>query len=192
MILLGNGYLERTGNYVYREPGTYRNLERKHADNDLDYIADLRVKPLPEALVTRLWYDDECQIIVAVDNYKDKSTNPNNIDYLSIYRGAGVMNLGWHDALFIVQKHKNNPSRRRIVDATSANPFARVNNWTQFVAKVTLASETDAGWPHFRVRTVAQHLPEFLNFSEKQWHPALYTGTIPAKVSPGRRSAVGL
>lgn len=203
MLVLGNGYLEQNTRpaYVYTPDGVSANIQRHHSSNKLDYIADTRVDPLPRKVVEGLENDDECQMIVAVDNYLDKSTNPGGggmaagIDYYAILEGAGVMNLGWHDALFIVQKHKNNSKRRRIVDATSANPFARVNNWTFFAENVTLATSNDTGWPHFRVRTVAQHLPEFLNFTQRQWYPVKYTGKgsrIPSKTSPGRRSAVGL
>lgn len=207
MLVLGNGFLETdTRSYTYYNRTSRRTERRAHSDNTLSNIADLRVKGLPQDVYTELTSNASCQMIVAVDNYKDKSTNyfyndnvkeyrgedlitAAGIDYYAVHSGSGVMNLGWHDALFIVQKHKSNSKRRRIVDATSANPFARVNNWKEFAYKVTLASDTELGKPHFRVRTVAQHLPEFLNFTEKQWHPALYEGTIPPKVSPGRRSA---
>lgn len=202
MLILGNGYLEqeKRPDYIYTANNT-SNTRRLHTSNKLDYIADTRVKALPRKVADGLMADNQCQMIVAVDNYMDGTQNRGvdgsapGTDFYAIYYGAGVMNLGWHDALFIVQKHKNNSKRRRIVDATSANPFARVNNWTAFAGKVTLASETQTGRAHFRVRTVAQYLPEFLNFSETQWHPAYYDGgqgVIPRVASPGRRSAKGL
>lgn len=196
MLVLGNGFINtmgETGGYTFMSGGL--RYTRYQKDNTLASIADPRVTPLPQEVYKKILNDAECQIIVAVDNFKDRSGNPGGggypkgSDYYSITSGAGVMNIGWHDALFLVQKHHRDQARRRIVDATSANPFARVNNWTEFARMVTLASETAQGKPHFRVRTVAQHVPEFLNFTEKQWHPALYTGTIPPKVSPGRRSA---
>lgn len=205
MLVLGNGFINtqgETGGFTFWNGTAWVTTYQK--DNTLAKIADPRVTPLPQNVYDKILKDDECQMVVAVDNFLDKSTNPGSgtsngmpagSDYYSIFSGAGVMNLGWHDALFIVQKHKSNGKRRRIVDATSANPFGRKNNWTEFAAKVTLASESDTGWPHFRVRTVAQHLPEFLNFTEKQWYPVYYreakTGKIPSKTSPGRRSAQG-
>lgn len=198
MLILGNGFINtmgERGGFYFKKDGVWHIKYQK--DNTLASIADPRVKPLSASAYSKIINSDECQMVVAVDNFMDKSTNegatgsPRGSDYYAIYSGSGVMNLGWHDALFLVQKHHSNPKRRRIVDATSANPFARVNNWTDFAAKVTLASETDTGRPHFRVRTVAQHLPEFLNFDESQWYPVLYNdnSNISPKVSPGRRSA---
>ena len=64
----------------------------------------------------RIKNSDECEIIVALDNYTDKNEYTHS-------KGAGVMNLNYSDALFLVQKHSKDGSRRRIVDATSSNPF---------------------------------------------------------------------
>lgn len=169
MVLLGNAFLESGTSYNPASPN------------------EIRVTPLPSATWQRMMSDPECQIIAAVDNYTARNL-------YAIEKGSGVMNIGWHDALVLVQKHGQDGSKRRVVDATSAHPFARVNNWKEFAEKVTLASSTDTGWPHYRVRTVAQRMPEFLNFSHSQWH-STYHGSathIPPKVSPGRRSAAGL
>ncbi len=181
MLLLGNGFIEQGDpanipNYDYYHQGRYLNLKPTHHFKQSDW--------------TKITSDPECQIIVALDNYRDRSAYP-------IEPKAGVLNLNWSDALILVQKHPANQKRRRMVDATSANPFARVDNWTDFVEKVTLTDDKEIGSAHFRVRTVAQHMPEFLNFSEKQWYPVYFwnwennyapTADIDVKVSPGKRS----
>lgn len=198
MLILGNGFSHKRKEQVftYRDDnGTRQTTNSK--DNTLAKNADPRITPLPESVYNALLTDSECQMIVSVDNFLLSNTHPGytgyaaGSDYYSIHSGAGVMNLAWQDALFLVQKHKNKNSRRRVVDATSAHPFARVNNWADFTGKVSYATEYPAGTPHFRVRTVAQRSPEFLNFGYEQWHPALHTSatTLPAKVSPGKRSA---
>ena len=176
MLLLGNAFLESGDpsdipSYWYQDSWGNRGY----------YTPEYK---LATADWNRIKNSDECEIIVALDNYTDKNEYTHS-------KGAGVMNLNYSDALFLVQKHSKDGSRRRIVDATSSNPFARVNNWTDFVRYVTLTTDdpNNSGAPHFRVRTVAQHMPEFLNFSYQQWYAEKFTGTIPSKASPGHRSA---
>lgn len=173
MIILGNAFLEK-GNpseiptYYYQKGGIEGVFKPDYVMSSYDW--------------QKIVDNNECQIIVALDNYSDRHAYP-------IFPEAGVTNLNWSDALLLVQKHAKHSGRRRVIDATSANPFGRVNNWTKFVSRVTLVSEDEVGHAHFRVRTVAQRMPEFLNFSEKQWHAERFTGHIPEKASPGSRSA---
>lgn len=173
MVLLGNGFIS-SGNpsdipyYYYSD--TYGNSGYYRPDYQLSAQDWGKIVNNPN-----------CQIVVAIDNYIDRGAFPFN-------KEAGVMNLNWSDALFLVQKHSKDPLRRRIIDATSANPFARVNNWTDFVRQVTLANETELGRAHFRVRTVAQRMPEFLNFQTNQWLAVPFTGIVPSEVSLGQRS----
>lgn len=183
MLLLGNGFIERGDpanipdySYYYQKTNETLILKPQHRFKQEDW--------------DKVVANPECQIIVALDNYQDRTAYP-------IDAKAGVLNLNWSDALILIQKHPGNFKRRRMVDATSVNPFARVDNWTEFVKKVTLTDDENIGFAHFRVRTVAQRMPEFLNFSEKQWHsvhfwnwdfPSSTTASIDAKVSPGKRS----
>lgn len=182
MLLLGNGFIERGDpanipdySYYYDRTGEYLTLKPQHRFKQEDW--------------DKVVANPECQIIVALDNYQDRAAYP-------IYPKSGVLNLNWSDALILVQKHPRDQKRRRMVDATSVNPFARVDNWTEFVEKVTLTNDERVGFAHFRVRTVAQRMPEFLNFSEKQWHSVYFwnrtsgstTADIDARVSPGKRS----
>ncbi len=174
ILILGNAFIE-TGdpsnipNYYYTDKyGNYGYYKPTYHISPQDW--------------QKIMADQQCQIIVALDNYNQRGAYP-------IYKDAGVTNLNWSDALFLVQKHAKDPKRRRIIDATSANPFARVNNWTDFVSKVTLTNEYEAGKAHFRTRTAAQRMPEFLNFSHSQWNAAYFTGDLPQHASPGRRSA---
>ncbi len=180
MLLLGNAYLE-TGNpsdipyykyeyYNYKDKRwEYGNFPPTHKISPTDW--------------SRIVGGNECQIVVALDNYIQR-------DAYALYKDAGVMNIGWSDALFIVQKHPKDNTRRRVVDATSAHPFARVDNWLEFSQKVALINDNPRARSHFRVRTVAQRMPEFLNFDYPQWYSVPFEGTIPTTVvSPGRRSA---
>lgn len=191
MLLLGNGFIKEgdpSDIPSYRYSYYAESYDNKYHTGYFKPINCL-TKEAWQSIVN----DPRCEIIVAVDNYEDRNAYPN-------YPKAGVMNLNWSDALLLVQKHPKDSSRRRIVDATSTHPFSRVDNWVTFVDKVTLVSETEIGYAHFRVRTVAQHMPEFLNFSYTQWyserfHQAHSDGykkplplALPAKVSPGRRS----
>lgn len=173
MLILGNAFLEQ-GN-PSDIPKYWYQSRKISGYFGPDYVMD-------KSDWQRIVNNDDCQIIVALDNYTDRNAYP-------IFPEAGVTNLNWSDALLLVQKHAKHPQRRRVIDATSANPFGRVNNWTEFVSKVTLVSEDEVGHAHFRVRTVAQRMPEFLNFSEKQWYAERFTGRIPEKASPGSRSA---
>lgn len=200
MILLGNAFIEGG------DPANIPKYDYKYYTQDYYGYRSYQIYNLyPQYKFSQADWDKilnnpECEIVVAVDNYRDRSAYP-------IFADAGVLNLNWSDALIVVQKHPSDGTRRRIIDATSTHPFSRVNNWTEFVGKVTLAEERRVAFAHFRVRTVAQHQPEFLNFSYTQWYAVPFrltersaesevigtaypqNGTIPAKVSPGKRSA---
>lgn len=185
MLLLGNGFLKAG------DPSNIPSYDYYYYNRKYNFYPQHKISV---ADWKKIMDDPMCQIIVAVDNYKDRNAYP-------IYPKSGVLNLNWSDALILVQKHPQDSTRRRIVDATSTHPFSRKNNWTDFVSKVTLAKEDELGYAHFRVRTVAQRMPEFLNFSEDQWLPIKFGESnygggktyptsipIPDKASPGRRS----